>query len=71
MTRTKEILGTPSYMAPEQAVGETRKLTTPQTSMGLVQCFTNFLLATRLSLEEQLMKPSGSSWIPIRDRRVC
>ena len=42
LTRTKDLMGTPSYMAPEQAVGNNAQITRPLTCTDSAQCFTNY-----------------------------
>ena len=43
----------------------------PQMSMGLVQCFTNFSLASRLLLEEQRTRPSNYCLRQSHGNRAC
>jgi len=66
VTRTMEVLGTPSYMAPEQAVGNNARVAGATDIYGLAQCFTNCSLAIHLLLAEQPLKRSGWFWIPSR-----
>ena len=71
VTRTIDVLGTPSYMAPEQAAVKQQNSVKRQMSMGLAQCFTNCWQVSRLSLEEQLTKRSDCCWTPSRGNRAC
>ena len=69
VTRTMEVLGTPSYMAPEQAVGNNAALTARRMFMGLARCFINCSPATRPLRAEQPTKRSSCCWILSRGNR--
>src|SRR5262249_20906179 len=80
VTRTLEVLGTPSYMAPEQAAGSNTKLTRATDVYGLVAVFYQFLTAhpsfaggttyetIKLLLETEPRQPR--LWNPKVDRDV-
>ncbi len=70
VTRTLEVLGTPSYIAPEQAREKARNSRVRPTSTGSAQFFTNCSPVIRLSPVAQPMKPSVSFWKPSREIRA-
>ena len=64
ITRTLDTLGTPSYMAPEQALGITTSSQARPMSMDWARCFTICLPGIHHLQAEQPTTPSGCFWKP-------
>ena len=70
VTGSLEVMGTPSYMAPEQAVGNNAGVSRATDVYGLGAFFTNCSPAIRLLPDKQPTKRSTYYWIRSRDNRV-